>query len=512
LIKLTPETIEGFVGSVLAPHFDQTSQTPDFHRELWELCCSTHPLVAIAAPRGHAKSTAVSLSYVLAAVLFRDRQFVLLVSDTEGQAKEFLGDIKKELQANENLISLFQIKGFVKDTETDIIVEFHDGYLFRIIAKGSEQKVRGLKWQHKRPDLIVCDDMENDEIVMNQERRDKFKSWVIKALLPCRGPNGIVRVVGTILHLDSFLANVVPMDGQKFTKKLGLKSISTNPRPIWHSVVYAAHEGNTPYELENEKDTLWPARFGKTWFIRKYEEAQSLGKTDGYSQEYLNKPLDDANAMFRKADFVPMTEQEKKDIDSGRKPLVHYMGVDLAISEKERADWSVFMVFGMDADGYLYHRATIRERMDAREIVDTIIRLQRHYNLQWAAIEQDKIGKSIGPFLREEMLRKGEFVSVVPISPHADPQVRVRSWQARMRVQSVKWDHSKEDFEVIKNEFLTFPRGKHDDQVFACACIGLGLDKMSTAMTYEEQAEEEYQDELKASGLMFSGQSQITGY
>jgi predicted phage terminase large subunit-like protein len=512
LIQLTPETIEGFVGSVLAPHFDKTSPTPDFHRELWQLCCSEHPLVAIAAPRGHAKSTAVSLSYVLAATLFRDRQFVLLVSDTEGQAKEFLGDIKKELQANEHLINLFGIKGFQKDTETDIIVEMDDGYLFRIIAKGSEQKVRGMKWNHKRPDLIVCDDMENDEIVMNQERRDKFKSWVIKALLPCRGPNGIVRVVGTILHLDSFLANVVPMEGYKHTKREGLKLVSTNPRPIWHGVVYAAHEGNTPYEVEKDNATLWPARFDKDWFIRKYEEAVALGKSDGYSQEYLNKPLDDANAMFRKSDFVPFSDQDKKDIQDGKKPLLHYMGVDLAISEKEKSDWSVFMVFGMDADGYLFHRTTIRARMDGREIVDTILRLQRHYDLQWVAIEQDKIAKSIGPFLREEMLRRGEFVTVVPISAHNDPQVRVRSIQARLRCGGVKFDHNNDEFEVLKNEFLTFPRGKHDDQVFAAACVGLGLDKMAQAQTWEEQAEDEYQDELQQSGVFFDGRNSITGY
>jgi hypothetical protein len=155
-VKLTAELVEGFVGSCLASKFDDPAKTPQFHRELWANCCSDARLVAVAAPRGHAKSTAVSLAYVLAAALFRNSQFIIIVSDTEGQAKDFLGDLKKELQTNEDLITLFGIREMTRDTETDIIVKLEDGYMFRIIAKGSEQKVRGLKWNHKRPDLIVC--------------------------------------------------------------------------------------------------------------------------------------------------------------------------------------------------------------------------------------------------------------------------------------------------------------------------------------------------------------------
>lgn len=51
-IKLTAEVIEGFVGSVLANRYDTATAIPDFHKELWELACSDHKYVAIAAPRG----------------------------------------------------------------------------------------------------------------------------------------------------------------------------------------------------------------------------------------------------------------------------------------------------------------------------------------------------------------------------------------------------------------------------------------------------------------------------
>ena len=164
-MSLTAEQVYGFSESLLKWRYDNPAPTPDFHRELWGMCCSSHRLVAIAAPRGHAKSTAITHAYTLANVCFREAQYVMIVSDTEEQATLFLEDIKNELLENQNLRTLFKINKFLKDTGTDVIVQMDDGHLFRIIAKGSMQKIRGRKWRSKRPDLIVGDDLENDEIV-----------------------------------------------------------------------------------------------------------------------------------------------------------------------------------------------------------------------------------------------------------------------------------------------------------------------------------------------------------
>ena len=175
--KLNAEVMEGFVNSVLRKNFDKPAPTPTFHKEIWELVTSNNKQVAIAAPRYHAKSTAVTHAYTLASVLFRESRYVLIVSDTVTQAVQFLGDIKKELLDNDDLRSLFSVSSFPKDTEDDLIVEMEDGYTFRVQAKGSEQKLRGLKWANLRPDLIIGDDMENDELVMNKERREKMRRW-----------------------------------------------------------------------------------------------------------------------------------------------------------------------------------------------------------------------------------------------------------------------------------------------------------------------------------------------
>lgn len=513
-LKLTSELIQGFVESVLQQNFDTPAKTPSFHKELWELCCSDNRLVAAAAPRGHAKSTSVTHSYVLACVLFRQHDFVIIVSDTEGQARDFVGDIKKELQGNETLINLFKVKGFLKDTETDIIVQFEDGEEFRIIAKGSEQKVRGLKWKGKRPNLIVGDDLENDEIVMNSDRREKFRKWFMGALIPCLSPQGKIRIVGTILHLDSFLARICPQEGFKNTVVEPLKIWDSNPRTAWKAVVWKAHVGRKPSDITSNADILWPERFNREWFQENYRDKVQLGHPELYAQEMLNQPLDEATAFFRKHDFLPITAAEKQDMDNGKKPLSYYVGIDLAISEKERADYSVFQIVGVDDKNIMYHIDRVKERMDGREIIDTLFNLNTRYKPEFFAIEDEKITKSLGPFIHDEMLRRGEYFRLIPIKPSGDKPTRAKPLQGKLRIGGVKFNKEADFFEDMQAEFLAFPRGKHDDQVDAMAYIALALEKVQpspSARELEDSLIEELEDENRTLGFGY-GRSRITGY
>jgi predicted phage terminase large subunit-like protein len=498
---LNAAVIEGFVNSVLAKKFDDPVPTPQCHREWWELCTGKERYVAIAAPRGFAKSTAITFAYVLAAVLFRDRSFVLIVSDTESQAVLFLQDIKAELQANEDIKQLFGVTRIAKDRETDIIVECDDGHKFRIMAKGSEQKVRGTKWSNKRPDLIVCDDLENDEIVLNKDRREKFKRWFRAALLPARSDNGIVRIIGTILHLDSQLENLMPKSWDKHTVKEELKEYSTS-RTAWKSVKYKAHNADFSALLWREK------KEGTEEALRaKRQEYVDAGLGDVYSQEFLNVPLDETNTYFRKSDFLP-----EQDADKQRK-LNYYISCDLAISEKQRADYSVFVVAGMDEDRRLFIKNVIRDRMDGREIVNTILGLHNVYKPDFITIEEGAISKAIGPFLYEEMALQDKYPVILPMPNKGEDKIkRARSIQGRMRAGGCRFDKGADWYQEFENELMRFPRDVHDDQVDAFAYLGLALDKLSEAPTQKEVEEEEYEQEYQKSGLYEQGRSQVTGY
>lgn len=507
--KLNADMIDGFVKMLLAKNFDNYKETPDCHRLWWDAFCSEHKRVAICAPRGHGKSTALTHCYTLAAALFRHKSYIIIVSDTYEQAVLFLQDIKKELINNEELIGLFGVEKIEKDAENDLIVRMAGGAKFRITAKGSEQRMRGLKWDSKRPDLIICDDLENDEIVQNQERRLKFRKWFDNALVPCLSDTGTIRIVGTILHLDSLLERLMPKDwdGKAVAKgdivKEPLRSYfgSARKKTAWQSFRYRAHD-------ESFENILWPTKWTKSRLQEERQRYIDAGNPEGYAQEYLNYPIDDTFAYFRKTDLLPM---HPDSLHSNKK---FYVGVDLAISEKSRADYSVFVVGGMDSEGVLHIVDVVRDRLDAHGIIECLFALNKRYKPEIVAIEASMIAKSLGPIITETMLKKGEFFNIAEMTPTNDKETRARSIQARTRAGSVRVNKEADWYSDFEQELLQFPKSRHDDQVDAFAWLGLIIDKMVEAPTPEEEAEDEYQDEF----MMYQmdsdddGRSKWTGY
>jgi predicted phage terminase large subunit-like protein len=506
-IKLTPQIIEGFAGSCLTKFFDEASQFEDFHRDWWEYCCSDELFVSIAAPRGHSKSTTVTIVYTLASVLFRQSRFVLIVADTETQAALFLGQIKQILYDSQEIHQLFGLKlnekgecDFEKDTETDIIVNFADGTRFRIMAKGAEQKLRGLLFDGGRPDLIVIDDLMNEELVANKDRRDKLARWFYGSLIPCRSVKGKIRFVGTVMNLDDPLEFTMPKERDKQTVVEDLKTWSNKKIGSWKSVKYRAHNGDF-------SAVLWPSRYTGAYFKELRSDFIERGLPDTYACEYLNNPVDDSIKYFRRTDLLPMTEDDHK------KNLTYYITADLAISEKERADYTAIVVGGMDQNGQIQIRHCVRERLSGDEIVNTLLSLQKVYNPLCVGIEDTQISKSLGPFINRAMMETGIYMNLVPLKPHRmDKIARARAIQARMRAGAVKFDKHADWFPQFEEELLTFPRAKHDDVVDALAYQGILMDMMVEGLSKEEIEEEEYHEEYEQSGLSDQGRSQITGY
>lgn len=492
------ETIEGFVKKLLLKNFDDAQKIPDCHREWWELCCSKSKFVAIAAPRGFAKSTAITHAYTLAMVLFRQSKYAIIVSDSETQASLFLGDIKKEINDNEDLRMLFSVKGFLKETDTDIIVEFTNGESFRIMAKGSEQKLRGLKWGNKRPDLIVCDDMENDELVMNKERREKLKKWFNSALLPVRSDKGIVRVVGTILHADSLLEGFMPREYDKRTVDTPLKMYSEHPTG-WHSVKYRAHSKDFSH-------LLWPEKKSKEDLIKIRDMYKEQGLLDVYSQEYLNKPIDESNTYFRRSDFLAETLEDKE------KPLTYYITMDLAVTQKTSSDYSVFMVAGVDNEGFVYVRHVIKERMDAWEIGETLFGLVRAYDPVMVVSEKGLIINSIMPTLRKKMEEENLFFPFELIASTVDKVQRAQAIRLRARAGKVKFNKAADWYPTLEDELIAFPRGRHDDQVDAFSLVGQALNKFYEAPSKQEMEDEAREEEMEEGGFYSQARNQYTGY
>lgn len=447
---LDAETLLGFSGAILSARYDDPKPTPACHLEWWKLCCSKHKYVSIAAPRGHSKTTAITQAYGLGCALFQTKQNIMILSDKQEQAIQFLGDIKMELEENDLLKETFDIKHIIRNKESEIIVELgSEGHLFRMFARGSEQSLRGSKWRGMRPDLIIIDDCENEELVSNPDRRRKLKQWMLGTLLPSLSDTGQIRMVGTILHLDSLLE-------------------WTLNSPNWKSARYEAHN-------DDFSKILWPEKWSKERLLAERAIYEEAGELEIYLQEYRNIPIDDTVAMFRQRDFLPIKNKDEH--------LEYYISVDCAVSKKQRADFTVFLVVGVNKDGKIKVVDIVRSRMDGLEIAEAMFDLEARYKPEMFIFEEENISRSIGPFLYEMMPKKKSYPIIEKIPSTKDLMMRVKSWTARMRAGGVEFDKDADWYADFYTELKQFPRGKHDDQVSACALMGMKLQALVEATT-----------------------------
>ena len=485
-MKITAEMVEALSGVYLSPRYDQPRPTPEFHRECWERYCSSAKACATAAPRNHAKSTALTHDYALATVLFHAEDYVIIVGSSEEMAIEHLGDIANELRENEELIRDFKIKGFVTEQKTDIVIECHDGHQFRIIARGAEQKIRGRKWHGKRPGLIVGDDLEDDEQVESRDRRKKFSKWFFRACKQALRDGGKIRVHGTILHEDSLLSHLIK-------------------NRTWDSRLYKAHNS-----FDDFSGALWPEKFPEARLRAIRQEFINEGDSAGYSQEYLNDPFDYEDAYLKKEDFLPMSEEDR---ETGK---IIAVGVDFAISKADSANRSSFTVGGKDAANVLHFLDQRVGRLDSLGIIDELFSIQSRWSPDMFFVEDGVIWKSLLPVLNSEMQKRDIWLSLKAILPVKDKAVRGRSLQKRMRAGGCRFDKEASWYEEFENELLRFTGMSEallDDQFDSAALLSRGFEEFREVgeEDFKTEAEEEF-EYLSASFKGNIGRSQVTGY
>ena len=481
---LTAEMIEAFSGMYLSPRYDQPQPTPDFHREAWTYYCTGRASCALAAPRNHAKTTALTDDFVLANACFRVEDYIIVMGASEEMAVERLGDIGMELRENEDLRRDFRIKGFLQEQKTDIIVECTDGYQFRILARGAEQKIRGRKWRGKRPGLIVGDDLEDDEQVESKDRRRKFAHWFFRAAKQALRDGGRIRVHGTILHEDSLLANLIRQ---------------------WNGRLYKAHRS-----FDEFVDILWPEKFPEERLRAIRQEFIDRMDSAGYSGEYLNDPFDSDDTYLRKEDLLPMD-----DLDRAKRKAMG-AAADFAVSTTDRANRSAITVGGKDSENFIHKVDSRVGRWDALELIEELFLVQQRWQPEIFWVEDGVIWQTIWPMIRAEMLRRDIWINFKPVPSTKDKAARGRSFQKRTRAGGFKVDKEASWYPAWEAEVLRFTgvsEATLDDQFDADSLLCRGFEQF-WEISEQDLLSEEMQEWMELSEAARHGgeRNRHTGY
>jgi predicted phage terminase large subunit-like protein len=325
----------------------------DFHYDIFDLTENNSIRYAIlTAFRDSGKSTINTLSFPIWAINgCLQKKFVLIASQTQAQAKYHLSNIRKELEGNELLKN--DIGPFHEEDDewgaSSLVLSNHDA---RITIASTEQSIRGIRHGAHRPDLVICDDVEDLNSVKTREGRKKTWDWLTGEVLPIGSKNTKFVIVGNLLHEDSLI--------MKLEKRIeeGRFKASYFKVPIYDENNVIAWPGKYPtwQDIENLKLTVASE---VAWY-----------------REYLLKIISDEDRVVH-PEWIHYYDELPPDKD------LRFVasGVDLAISKKETADYTAIVsasVYGYSKDRKIYILPNpINKRMTFPETFETIKTLSK---------------------------------------------------------------------------------------------------------------------------------------
>jgi predicted phage terminase large subunit-like protein len=283
----------------------------------------------------------------------------------------------------------------------------------------------------QRFDIILCDDILDSENTINIDQRDKVEEWFWKTLKPCLVPGGIVLVLGTRwMEGDLYESLITP-------EQEGGKG--------WRSLVKAA----ITVDENEEEQALWPA----VWPLDKlYEERLNMG-SDNFACAYLN----DISGLREGTIFRREWFQYFDHLDPDKEYTIT-MGVDLASSERERADFTARAIVAEDADHNHYVLSVYRDKIETGHREFVLDGVRAYPKVSRVIIENNQFQST----LVQDLLNTTN-VPVVGRKAEIDKRTRARATAARYESHKV-YHHRTLKSGIFETELLSFPKG-HDDMV-----------------------------------------------
>ena len=458
-------------GKLFLPDDFLRSETPPFHYEVADTINNPEKKqVAIILPRGHGKTVLTKASILHDFLFSSEPHFYGWVSATQKLATGNMDYVKYHLEFNEKIHYYFGQQKGKKWTEEDI--ELQNGC--KLVCKSNISGIRGGAKLHKRYDLIILDDFEDENNTLTPESRAKNGNLITAVVYPALEPHtGRLRINGTPVHFDSFINNLLT-NNEKAKKE--------RRKFAWDVITYTA--------LDKKGNSLWDS-----WFpVSKLEEKKKFYSDSGmphkFYQEYMMQVQSEEDSIFSRNHLKYHDGTYKIDEDTGipyiyidgkEKPINVYAGVDPATdSQRSTSDYSVIMVVGVDEDNNLYVLDYIRKRgipvlgilgEDKKGIVDYMFDIQNTYNPNLFVVEDTTMSKPVFQSLRSEMRRRNDFSVKFKEEKPGTRQTKLDRIQGILAQRfAIGTIHIKKSHFDLEHEVLTFgPRMAHDDTIDALA-------------------------------------------
>ena len=243
---------------------------------------------------------------------------------------------------------------------------------------------------------------------------------------------------------------------------------------ILHLVLKAIADENDLYREQGE--ALWEARYPLArlnvlkelvtdyWFNCMYQQNPTnkgseflpVNKFGFYQEDFDNIYVSDQNFTLKKLG-VPK-----------------FCTVDLAISEKESADFFVQLIFRVDSNSNVYIENCLVDKFKPDQHEEVLIDTFYKYSIDVMGIESVAYQETIIHRLRS----KGLSIDALPAD--ADKMIRLLRLLPHLKDGKIFLKENQPWIPHFLNELAIFPYGKHDDQVDAFSYVSHFLNSSSS--------------------------------
>lgn len=287
--------------------------------------------------------------------------------------------------------------------------------------------------------VLLLDDIV-DQNYLTVDAQKKVLLFINMTLMPCVMDSCKVVSIGTRWMLDD-IYNAFMQNN------------------TWHSIIIPA----ILHDAEDNHYSYWPEYWPLEKLRRKQEE---LDDEIVWRTMYLCDPTASADTRFNLDVFYrdlpsPMPQLDKL-----------YISVDLAISTRSRADWTVLSALGVDRDTNVYLLDILRFRADTTAAVNYFTSFYDKVSAMWGghasagrvnAMLFEAVGFQATYGVLMNMTRPDIISVPVPIVGSKGDRAELVSQWANLGKLFINQAISEDLLRTLRAEWTNFPKHKHDD-------------------------------------------------
>ena len=296
---------------------------------------------------------------------------------------------------------------------------------------------------------IIDDPVKGRDEAESETIRNKIKEWYLSDFWTRLKPGAFVVLIMTRWHEDDIAGwqlELMKQGGEQ-----------------WDVVSLPMEAEENDLLGRKVGEPLWPE-----WFTSDMV-AQAKRDARNWSSLYQQRPSPETGAYFDSSWF--------KYYDKLPSNIKIYGASDYAVSDNS-GDYTVHGVFGLDTDDNIYVLDWWRGQKSSLDWVDQLIlMIKTHKPVMWFE-ESGVIYKSMNPLITKRQQETGAWCARKAITRTKNKEMSAQSIRGRMQQGKVYFPYASW-FTDLKIEMLSFPAGKHDDQVDVMALIGMALGDMA---------------------------------